>query len=215
MDYPIEIAERVPYLWLQEDPAAVQAGAGPSAAGQPARHAGRQGPAGRTRRSAYFGTRYSYVEDSGAAYAALAKPAGGGSAQPAAAQRLHPATDRGAADRAGAPDRRADAEPVLRAGHGFPAPAGGPGARSGCRATAASLRSATLLRFYEACVSESLNEAHLRGRRSRPAFRVRAPRWKACSSASTATTHRPARLLDEVVGRPARLRRCRPSASPR
>jgi secreted Zn-dependent insulinase-like peptidase len=73
MDYPLPLAERVPYLWLQPDPAAFNALLSrirPDnllvtvvAKGQPT-----------DRVEPIYGTRYSYSEDSGAAYAALLQP---------------------------------------------------------------------------------------------------------------------------------------------
>ena len=157
MDYPIEIAERVPYLWLREDPAAVGKVLGQLrpdnllvtlvAKGLPADKA-----------EPTFGTRYSYVEDSGPAWAALAQP-------PAvAAVRLPPPNPYVPARTDVLPiePARLIDEPALSLYYAqdteFQRPLLTHVLRLRLPRDMASLRNATLLRFYEACVKESLNE---------------------------------------------------------
>ncbi len=158
MDYPLEIAERVPYLWLREDPQAVR---------QVLSYLRRDNllvtlvakgvPVDKTER--YFGTRYSYIEDSGPAWAALGKPvvlAALGLPRPnvfiPASTRVRPVE----------PARLID-EPALSLYYAqdaeFQRPYVSHQMRIRLPRDSASLRQATLLRFYAACVKESLVEA--------------------------------------------------------
>jgi insulysin len=157
MDYPIEIAERVPYLWLREDPAAVQRVLGflrPDnllvtlvAKGLPT-----------DKIEPHFGARYSYSEDSGPAWSALADvPA-------VAAIKLpspNPYVPKQTSVRPIEPARLID-EPALQLYYAqdteFQRPLLAHVLRWRLPRTMASLHNATLLRFYEACVKESLNE---------------------------------------------------------
>ena len=157
MDYPIEIAERVPYLWLREDPAAVAKVLGQLrpdnllvtlvAKGLPTDKA-----------APYFGTRYSYVEDSGPAWSALANvPA-------VAAIRLPPPNPYVPARTKVLPimPARLIDEPALSLYYAqdteFQRPLLTHALQLRLPRSLASVRSATLLRFYEACVRETLNE---------------------------------------------------------
>lgn len=157
MDFPIEIAERVPYLWLREDPAALRSvleRLRPDnllvtlvAKGLPT-----------DRVEAYFGTRYSYTEDAGPAYAALLRP------PEVAAIRLPPPNPYVPAQTsvlALQPARLID-EPALSLYYAqdseFQRPMLAHVLRVRLPRSMATLRNATLLRFYEACVRESLNE---------------------------------------------------------
>jgi insulysin len=157
MDYPIEIAERIPYLWLREDPAAVQKVLGQLrpdnllvtlvAKGLPA-----------DKVEPYFGTRYSYVEDSGPAWVALTQP-------PAVASVGLPPPNAYVPTRTDLlpiePARLIN-EPTLSLYHAqdteFQRPLLTHMLRWRLPRAMASRRNATLLRFYEACVKESLNE---------------------------------------------------------
>jgi insulysin len=157
MDYPIEVAERVPYLWLREDPAAVQkllALLRPDnllvtlvAKGLPV-----------DKVEPFFGTRYSYVEDTGPAWAALAQPVA------AAAIGLPPPNPFVPGRTAILPiePARLIDEPTLSLYYAqdteFARPMLAHVMRLRLPRDLASARNATLLRFYEACVKESLNE---------------------------------------------------------
>jgi len=158
MDFPLEIAERVPYLWLREDPEAV-------------RHVlsylrrdnllvtlvAKGLPVDRTER--YFGTRYSYVEDTGPAWLALAKPAALAALELPRPNVFIPSSTR---VRPIEPARLID-EPALSLYYSqdteFQRPYVSHQMRIRLPRDSASLRQATLLRFYEACVKESLVEA--------------------------------------------------------
>ena len=157
MDHPMAVAERVPYLWLREDPAAVQRLLGKLrpdnllvtlvAKGLPTDQA-----------APYFGTRYSYVEDSGPAWLALQQP-------PAlAALRLPPPNSY-------VPTRtellpiepaRLINEPALSLYYAqdteFERPLVTHVVRMRLPRSLASRRNAALLYFYQACVKEALNE---------------------------------------------------------
>lgn len=157
MDHPPAIAERVPFLWLQRDPAAVQAVLDrlrPDnllvtlvAKGLPT-----------DREAPYFGTRYSYVETTGDAYAALtAPPAVAGLALPPP----NPYVPSSTALQPIAPVRLID-EPALSLFHlqdtEFQRPQVAHVARFVLPRDKATLRDAVLLSFYGACVNEALTE---------------------------------------------------------
>jgi insulysin len=158
MDHPLEIAERVPFLWLREDTGAVR---------QVLSSLRRENllvtlvakgvPVDKTER--WFGTRYSYVEDSGPAWAALGQPPAVAALGLPRPNAFIPATTR---VRAVEPARLID-EPALRLYHAqdteFQRPYVAHQMRVRLPRSTASLRQATLLRFYEACVKESLVEA--------------------------------------------------------
>lgn len=198
MDYPIEIAERVPYLWLQPDPAALQAVLAQLrpdnllvtlvAKGLPA-----------DRVEPHFGTRYSYVEDTGPAYAALLSPPQVAALQlpapnpyvPAHTELLPPE-----------PVRLID-EPALSLYHlqdtEFQRPLVAQVMRFRLPRTMASLRNATLLRFYEACVRESLNETTYVAGQAGLHFALSASLEGVMLSLDGYDASAP-RLLDEVAG---------------
>jgi insulysin len=157
MDYPIEIAERVPYLWLHEDSAAVQkvlALLRPDnllvtlvAKGLPT-----------DKVEPYFGARYSYVEDTGAEWSALAHvPAVAAVRLPQPNPYMPAHTDVLPIE----PARLID-EPSLSLYYAqdteFQRPLLAHMFRLRLPRDMASLRNATLLRFYDACVTEALNE---------------------------------------------------------
>jgi insulysin len=158
MDYPLEIAERVPYLWLREDPEAVR---------QVLSYLRRDNllvtlvakgvPVDKTER--WFGTRYSYVEDRGPAWAALAQPT---VLVALGLPRPNPFIPASTQVRPVEPARLID-EPVLSLYYAqdaeFQRPYVSHQMRVRLPRDSASLRQATLLRFYEACVKESLVEA--------------------------------------------------------
>lgn len=157
MDYPLEIAERVPYLWLRRDPTALQ---------EVLAHLKRENllvtlvakglPVDKTER--WFGTRYSYVEDTGPAWAALAAPAAVAALELPRPNAFIPASTRVLPVE---PARLID-EPALRLYYAqdveFQRPYVSHQMRVRLPRDQASLRQATLLRFYEACVKESLVE---------------------------------------------------------
>ena len=156
-DYPLEIAERVPYLWLQEDPAAYQAILGQLRPDNLLVTLVAKGfkP---DRVEPYFGTKYSYTEDSGASYAALLKP-------PAVASITLPKPNPFVPERTAllpnVPVRLID-EPALSLYYAqdteFHRPMVAEIYRFRLPRSLGSLENAVLLRFYEACVNESLNE---------------------------------------------------------
>lgn len=157
MDHPLEIAERVPFLWLREDPAAVRKVLDRLRPDNLLVTLVAKGlPVDRTER--WFGTRYSYVEDTGPAWAALQTP-------PAVAALRLPAPNvfiPGRTDLLPPQPAALIDEPTLTLFHlqdtEFQRPMQSHLARLRLPRDLASLRTATLLRFYEACVRESLNE---------------------------------------------------------
>jgi insulysin len=157
MDHPLAVAERVPYLWQQADPAAVQRvldGLRPDnllvtlvAKGLPT-----------DRTAPYFGTQYSYVEDDGADYQALLNP------PPVSSLKLPP-PNRYVPD--GTQLLPAEAvrlidDPALSLYYAqdleFQRPLVSHELRFVLPRDLASRRNAVLLAFYDACVKESLNE---------------------------------------------------------
>jgi insulysin len=157
MDYPLEVAERVPYLWLQEDPAALQAllqHLRPDqllvtvvAKGQPT-----------DRVEPVYGTRFSLSEDGGAAYAALLQPPRVATIHP---PRPNPFIPARTSLQALQPARLID-EPALSLFHAqdaeFQRPQAAMLLRHRLPRSLASAQTAVLLRFYEACLNETLNE---------------------------------------------------------
>ncbi len=155
--YPLEVAERVPYLWLREDPQALQAllaRISPDnllvmliAKGQPT-----------DRIEPIYGTRYAYSEDTGAAYAALLQPPRVATIFP---PRPNPFVPLRTTLQALQPARLID-EPALSLYHAqdseFQRPQAAYVLRHRLPRSLAGTRTATLLRFYEACVREALNE---------------------------------------------------------
>ncbi|MBK8526482.1 MAG: insulinase family protein [Rubrivivax sp.] len=161
MDYPLPLAERVPYLWLQPDPAAFNALLSrirPDnllvtvvAKGQPT-----------DRVEPIYGTRYSYSEDSGAAYAALL--------QPPVVAAIHtpppnPFIPAHTTQQALQPARLID-EPTLSLYHLQDSEFQRPQAAMLMRqrlprslvTSAGAAQTSVLLRYYQACVNEALNQ---------------------------------------------------------
>ncbi len=155
--YPFEVAERVPYLWIKEDPVAFKLIldqlrpdnllATLIAKGLPT-----------DKVEPYYGTHYSYSEDSGPAYTALLKPAAVASIQLPKPNPFIPAR---AAQLPAQPLRLID-EPALSLYYSqdtdFLRPMVAEVYRFRFPRALASVQTAVLLRFYEACVKEALNE---------------------------------------------------------
>lgn len=156
-DYPMDVAERVPFLWLREDPAAfaqLLAALRPDnllavlmAEGLPT-----------DKTESYYGTRYSYTEDTGPAYTALlSPPAVPGIELP----KPNPYVPTRAALLPAAPAPLID-EPGLTLHYSqdteFQRPMVAEIHRFRLPRSLASLQTAVLLKFYEACVNEALNE---------------------------------------------------------
>ncbi|HNT39962.1 MAG TPA: insulinase family protein [Rubrivivax sp.] len=157
LDYPLAVAERVPYLWLSEDRA------GFAALVQQLRPdnllvtlVAKGLPADRV--EPYYGTRYSYSEDAGAAYAALLDPP---RLQALALPPRNPFVPAHTDLQPLQPAHLIDA-PGLSLYHAqdgeFQRPQAALLLRQRLPRSLASARNATLLRFYEACVREVLNE---------------------------------------------------------
>ena len=156
-DYALEFAERVPFLWMKEDPDAYQAMLShlrPDnllviliAKGLPT-----------DKSEKYYGTRYSYTEDAGPAYAALLNPPTAAGIQLPKPNPFIPAR---AAVLPAAPVRLID-EPALSLYYSqdteFLRPMVSEQYRFRLPRTLGSLNTSVLLKFYEACVKEALNE---------------------------------------------------------
>ncbi|MBI3154831.1 MAG: insulinase family protein [Burkholderiales bacterium] len=197
MDYPLEVAERVPYLWLQPDAAAVKIVldrlrpdnmlAMLIARGLP------------TDRSApHFGTRYSYVEETGDAYAALFAPPPVAALALPAPNRFVPATT---ALRPVAATRLID-QPALSLVHlqdtGFERPQVAHLARFVLPRQRATLRDAVRLMFYAACIDEALTETRYVAAEAGLRFRLSAS-LEGVSFGVEGYDASAARLLDEVA----------------
>lgn len=157
MDYPLAVAERVPYLWLQPDAAAVQRVLGQLrpdnllvtlvAKGLPT-----------DKVEAWYGTKYSYTVEAGPAYAALLAPPQVATITPPPPNPYVPAhTDLLPLT----PTRLID-EPALSLYHAqdveFQRPLVAQVMRLRLPRELGTLRTAALLPLYEACVREALNE---------------------------------------------------------
>jgi insulysin len=157
MDHPLEVAERVPYLWLYEDRAAFQALVARIAPDNLLATLVAKGqPVDRT--EPIYGTRYSYSEDSGAAYTALLQPPRvAGITLP----RPNPFVPARTTLQPLQPARLID-EPAFSLYHAqdseFQRPQAAYVLRHRLPRSLAGVRSATLLKFYQACVNEALNE---------------------------------------------------------
>lgn len=157
LDHPLDLAERVPFLWLREDPAAFRALVDrltPDnllvtlvAKGQPA-----------DRTEPIYGTRYSVAEDPGPAYAALQDPPRVAGLHLPKANPFVPARTTLAPLQ---PARLID-EPGLSLHHAqdseFQRPQAALVLRHRLPRELATPRNAVLLQLYEACVREVLNE---------------------------------------------------------
>jgi insulysin len=156
-EYPLEIAERVPYLWLKEDSAAYQLVLDQLRPDNLLAILVAKGVKTDLTEK-YYGTKYSYHEDAGAAYAALQHPPAVASIQlpkpnpfiPATAKVLPVEPVQLINDPALSLYYAQDVEfqrPMVAEIYRFRLPR-----------NMASLENAVLLKFYEACVNESLNE---------------------------------------------------------
>jgi insulysin len=162
MNYPLEVAEREPYLWLQRDPAAYL---GLLDHIRPqntiAMLVAKGVPTDKTEK--YYGTKYSYTEITGPAFDALARPAPVAAIHVPKANPFIPTKTTLLDAPAGVKDPQLlvdepglslyylpDAEfrrPMVAQVYRFRLPR-----------ELASVGNAVLLRFYEACVNEALNE---------------------------------------------------------
>lgn len=157
MDYPLAIAERVPYLWLKNDPAAVRRVLDRLTRDNLLVTLVAKGlPTDRTER--WFGARYSYVESNGPAWEALASPTIPTALKLPPPNPFVPRSDEVLPI---APARLID-EPGLSLYYAqdveFQRPQVSHLARFRLPRAMASLQTATLLRFYEGCVREAVNE---------------------------------------------------------
>ena len=156
-DYPFEFAERASYLWLQEDETTyrkILSYLRPDnllvvlmAKGQTTDQAEK-----------YYGTRYSYTEDTGPAYAALSQPPSVTTIQ---LPKPNPFIPTRAAVLPAAPVQLIN-EATLSLFYSqdteFQRPMVAELYRFRLPRALASLQTTVLLRFYEACVNEALNE---------------------------------------------------------
>ncbi|AOS43658.1 Protease 3 precursor [Lacunisphaera limnophila] len=156
-DFPLEIAEREPYLWLQEDPAAYATVLNQirpdnmlvvlTAKGVPT-----------DKSEPVYGTKYSYTEETGPAYTALLTPPEVAAIQLPKANPFIPAS---ATVLPTQPIQLLD-EPALSLLYAqdteFQRPMVAEVYRFRLPRALASLETSVLLRFYEACIRESLNE---------------------------------------------------------
>jgi insulysin len=156
-DYPLEIAERVPFLWLKEDPAAYQRILGQLRPDNMLATLVAKGLKS-DKTETYYGTRYSYEEDTGPAYTALLNPPAVAAIQLPKPNPFIPAR---AAVLPAQPVRLID-EPALSLYYAqdteFLRPMVAEVYRFRLPRALGSLKTAVLLRFYEACVQEALNE---------------------------------------------------------
>ena len=156
-EFPLEVAEREPFLWLKEDPDAYNAVLNQLRPDNLLVVLTAKGvPTDKTER--YYGTRYSYTEDTGPGYNALLRP-------PTVAgiylPKPNPFLPSRAALLPNQPLRLID-EPGLSLYFSqdteFLRPMVAEIYRFRLPRTLGNLETSVLLRFYEACVKESLNE---------------------------------------------------------
>lgn len=160
--YPFEIAEREPYLWLKEDASAYRAILDAIRPQNTIAMLVAKGvPTDRTEK--YYGTRYSYAEVTGPAYEALVHPSPVAGihvpkANPFVPTRTNVLEVTGEAEE---PTRLID-EPGVSLYYlpdtDFRRPMVAQVYRFRLPRDLASVETAVLLRFYEACVNEALNE---------------------------------------------------------
>jgi insulysin len=156
-DYPLELAEREPYLWLKEDPAAYLA---ILAQLRPDNLLATLVAKGlkTDKTEHYYNTRYSYGEDAGPAYTSLLNPPTIAGIQLPKANPFVPASTTMLPIQ---PVRLID-EPALSLYYAqdteFLRPMMAEVYRFHLPRAFASLENSVLLHFYEACVKESLNE---------------------------------------------------------
>jgi insulysin len=156
-DFPLEIAEREPYLWLKEDPAAYQLVLNQIRPDNLLAVLTAKGlPTDKTER--IYGTKYSYTEDTGPAYQALLNPPEIAAIQLPKPNPFVPA----AATVLPVQPVHLINEPALSLYYAqdteFLRPMVAEVYRFRLPRTLASLETSVLLRFYEACVREALNE---------------------------------------------------------
>ena len=158
-EYPLELAERMPYLWADDRPAGYQAILNQLrpdnllvqlvAKGQPA-----------DRTEPRYGARYSYTEDTGAAYTALLNPPALPAIHVPAPNPFVPKQ----VDQVALQPVRLINEPGLSLYHlqddHFQRPHVAEVFRFRLPRTMGTLENAVLLSFYAACVNESLNETN-------------------------------------------------------
>ncbi|HEY8993108.1 MAG TPA: insulinase family protein [Lacunisphaera sp.] len=156
-DYPLEIAEREPYLWLKEDPAAYRLILDQLRPDNMLAILTAKGVS-TDKTEPYYGTKYSYTEDAGPAYTALLHPPEVAAIQLPKANPFVPAS---AAVLPTQPLRLIN-EPALSLYYAqdteFLRPMVAEVYRFRLPRALGSLETAVLLRFYEACVREALNE---------------------------------------------------------
>ena len=159
LEYPLELAERMPYLWADDRPAGYQAILNQLrpdnllvqlvAKGQPA-----------DRTEPRYGARYSYTEDTGAAYTALLNPPALPAIHVPAPNPFVPKQ----VDQVALQPVRLINEPGLSLYHlqddHFQRPHVAEVFRFRLPRTMGTLENAVLLSFYAACVNESLNETN-------------------------------------------------------
>jgi len=156
-EYPLELAERVPYLWVREDPAAYAALLDQLRPDNLLVVLAAKGvPTDKT--EPYYGTRYSYTEDTGAPYTALLHPPDVAAIQLPKPNPFVPAKP---AVLPAEPVRLVD-DPVLSLYYSqdteFLRPMVTEIYRFRLPRSLATLETSVLLRFYENCLKESLNE---------------------------------------------------------
>ncbi|OAM86999.1 peptidase M16 [Termitidicoccus mucosus] len=157
LQYPLEIADREPYLWLAPDPAAYQRLLD---ALRPdnllATLTAKNQPADRT--EPWYGTRYSYAEDTGPVWQALVQPARDNVLHPPAPNPYIP----GRTDLLPAMPLQLIDEPALSLYYAqdaeFHRPMSSQRFLLRMPRSLATLEDAVLLRLYAACVREALNE---------------------------------------------------------
>ena len=158
MDHGLAIAERVPYLWTREDPAAVSTVLGALRPDNLLVTLVAKGVA-TDKTAPWYGTRYGYSEDTGPAYTALLNP------PTVAGLTFAPPNPYVPARTALLPPQAAKIidEPALTLFYAqdteFQRPMLAHVLRLRLPRDQASLRTAVLLRFYEAAVKEALNES--------------------------------------------------------
>ncbi|RXK54754.1 hypothetical protein ESB00_02330 [Oleiharenicola lentus] len=156
-DYPLEVADRVPWLWLKEDPATYRLILSHLRPDNLLAVLTAKGVA-TDKTEPYYGTKYSYTEDTGPAYQALLNPPDVAAIQLPKPNPFIPAS---AAVLPTQPVQLID-EPALSLYYAqdteFLRPMAAEVYRFRLPRSLASLETSVLLRFYEACIRESLNE---------------------------------------------------------
>ena len=197
LDHPLELAERVPYLWLKEDPAALRSLLDPITPDNLLVTLVAKGVA-TDRTEPVYGTRYRYTEDTGPAYAALLQPPRVATLQP---PRPNPFVPARTSQQPLQPTRLID-EPGLSLYHAqdteFQRPQAAYVLRHVLPRSLAGARSAALLSFYQACANEALNETTYTAAEAGLRF-VLAASLDGVTLATEGWDESNARLLDAVV----------------